>query len=121
MGDAHLRCSMPGDRRGDRSGFRRGNRFMPGDRQVRRARRAAGISVGAALLIDAGLWLLFPRSFTDLHAEFWVMAALALAVDARPYVLTNRRAGAVVLPSICFTFAIALSWGFVAALAVQLA
>ncbi|GAA2471717.1 putative bifunctional diguanylate cyclase/phosphodiesterase [Winogradskya humida] len=103
MGDAHSRCSMPGDR------------------QVQRARRAAGISVCAALLTDAGLWLVFPGSFTDLHAEFWVMAVLALAVDARPYVLTNRRASSVVLPSICFTFAIALSWGFVAALAVQLA
>ncbi|WP_067505530.1 bifunctional diguanylate cyclase/phosphodiesterase [Actinoplanes sp. TFC3] len=103
MDAAQLRCSMPGNRR------------------ARRARRGAGVAVGAALLVDAGLWLVFPGSFADLHAEFWVLAALALAVDARPYVLANRRASAVVLPSICFTFAIVLAWGYVPALAVQLA
>nr|WP_203780332.1 EAL domain-containing protein [Actinoplanes rishiriensis] len=48
------------------------------------------------------------------------MAALAVVVDARPYVLAGRRASSVILPSICFTFAIALAWGFAAALAVQL-
>ncbi|GIM95875.1 putative bifunctional diguanylate cyclase/phosphodiesterase [Paractinoplanes toevensis] len=49
------------------------------------------------------------------------MAALAVVVDARPYVLADRRASSVILPSICFTFAIALAWGFVPALVVQLA
>nr|WP_203815639.1 EAL domain-containing protein [Actinoplanes ferrugineus] len=48
------------------------------------------------------------------------MAALAVVVDARPYVLADRRSSSVILPSICFTFAIALAWGFVPALAVQL-
>nr|WP_239132090.1 EAL domain-containing protein [Actinoplanes durhamensis] len=49
------------------------------------------------------------------------MAALAVVVDARPYVLADRRSSSVILPSICFTFAIALAWGIVPALAVQLA
>ncbi|MFC3739836.1 putative bifunctional diguanylate cyclase/phosphodiesterase [Paractinoplanes deccanensis] len=47
------------------------------------------------------------------------MAALAVAVDARPYVMADRRARSVILPSICFTFATVLAWGFGAALAVQ--
>jgi diguanylate cyclase (GGDEF)-like protein len=49
------------------------------------------------------------------------MGGLAVAVDARPYVVANRRASSVILPSICFTFAIALAWGLVPALAVQVA
>ncbi|MDP9819820.1 diguanylate cyclase (GGDEF)-like protein [Spirilliplanes yamanashiensis] len=54
-----------------------------------------------------------------LPAAFWVMAALAVAVDARPHPTTRRRAGSVVLPSVCFTFAVVLAWGFLPALAVQ--
>nr|WP_246612442.1 EAL domain-containing protein [Actinoplanes bogorensis] len=48
------------------------------------------------------------------------MGLLAVMVDARPYVVANRRASSVILPSICFTFAIALAWGYGPALAVQL-
>ncbi|MEV4343359.1 EAL domain-containing protein [Actinoplanes sp. NPDC049596] len=47
------------------------------------------------------------------------MAGLAVMVDARPYVVAGRRASSVILPSICFTFAMVLAWGFGAALAVQ--
>ncbi|WP_433307806.1 putative bifunctional diguanylate cyclase/phosphodiesterase [Actinoplanes sp. CA-030573] len=47
------------------------------------------------------------------------MAVLAVVVDARPYVVADRRASSVILPSICFTFAIALAWGIGPALAVQ--
>ncbi|MFI5931433.1 putative bifunctional diguanylate cyclase/phosphodiesterase [Actinoplanes sp. NPDC051494] len=73
------------------------------------------------MIADTGLWLFFPGTFAGLNAEFWVLAALALTVDSRPYVLANRRASSVVLPSICFTFALVLAWGFVPAVAVQLA
>nr|WP_184957172.1 EAL domain-containing protein [Actinoplanes abujensis] len=48
------------------------------------------------------------------------MGFLAVIVDARPYVVAHRRASEVILPSICFTFAIALAWGYGPALAVQL-
>jgi diguanylate cyclase (GGDEF)-like protein len=48
------------------------------------------------------------------------MAALAVLVDSRPYVVADRRTSAVILPSICFTFAIALAWGLGPAMAVQL-
>jgi diguanylate cyclase (GGDEF)-like protein len=79
------------------------------------------ISVLGAALADAALWFAQPKTFAALPASFWVMAVLALVVDARPYVVANRRASSVILPSICFTFAIALAWGFVPAIAVQFA
>ena len=77
-------------------------------------------TAGTAVL-DLLLWAVARDTFAMLPAAFWVMAVLALAVDARPYVVANRRASSVVLPSICFTFAIALSWGLLPALAVQVA
>nr|WP_246607932.1 EAL domain-containing protein [Actinoplanes toevensis] len=67
------------------------------------------------------LWAFVPGDFAALPGAYWLMAALAVVVDARPYVLADRRASSVILPSICFTFAIALAWGFVPALVVQLA
>ena len=85
------------------------------------ARRGAVTAVGGAVLVDLVLWATHPGTFTDLPTAFWVMAALALAVDARPYVVAGRRAGSVILPSICFTFGIVLAWGLVPAIAVQLA
>ncbi|MFI7546305.1 putative bifunctional diguanylate cyclase/phosphodiesterase [Actinoplanes sp. NPDC049599] len=85
------------------------------------ARRGAVTAVGGAAIVDLGLWAAMPGTFEELPTAFWVMAVLALAVDARPYVVANRRASSVILPSICFTFGIVLAWGFVPALAVQLA
>ncbi|GAA0479601.1 hypothetical protein Aca07nite_62410 [Actinoplanes capillaceus] len=54
-----------------------------------------------------------------LPPAFWTMAVLAVVVDVRPYVVPGRRASAVILPSICFTFGIALAWGALPAVAVQ--
>ncbi|MFC6611087.1 putative bifunctional diguanylate cyclase/phosphodiesterase [Amorphoplanes digitatis] len=84
-------------------------------------RRGAVVAVGGALLVDLALWGARPGVFAELPTEFWVMALLALAVDARPYVVAGRRASSVILPSICFTFGIVFAWGFVPAVAVQLA
>ncbi|HET9517329.1 MAG TPA: EAL domain-containing protein, partial [Actinoplanes sp.] len=53
-------------------------------------------------------------------AAFWVLAGVAVLVDARPYVLPGRRASSVILPSICCTFAVLLAWGLAPAVAVQL-
>src|SRR3954468_2414562 len=69
---------------------------------------------------DAVLWLSARHTFAELPAAYWVMGLLAVGVDARPYVVANRRASSVILPAICFTFAITLAWGLVPALAVQL-
>ena len=89
------------------------------------------VTAAGAALADVLLWTVAWDTVKALPAAFWVMAVLAVVVDARPYVfgsgrepgpgLTNRRASAVILPSICFTFAIALAWGLVPALAVQIA
>jgi diguanylate cyclase (GGDEF)-like protein len=67
------------------------------------------------------LWATDPGAFAGLPAAFWVMAVLALIADARPYIVPGRRASAIILPSICFTFAILLAWGSAPALLVQLA
>jgi len=85
-----------------------------------RWRTLLATTAGTAVL-DLLLWAVARDTFATLPAAFWVMAVLALAVDARPYVVANRRASSVILPSICFTFAIALSWGLLPALAVQVA
>ncbi|MET8150761.1 putative bifunctional diguanylate cyclase/phosphodiesterase [Actinoplanes sp. NPDC049668] len=108
MDAAQQRSSMPGE--GRRSAARSVS-----------ARRGAVVAVGGALLVDLVLWALRPGVFAELPTGFWVMALLALAADARPYVVAGRRASAVILPSICFTFGIVFAWGFVPAVAVQLA
>jgi diguanylate cyclase len=90
------------------------------DRSRPPAWREILVSAGTAALVDCTLRFALPGAFGALPRAFWVMAALAVLVDARPYVVANRRASSVVLPSICFTFAIALAWGFAPAVAVQL-
>ncbi|MBL7255213.1 EAL domain-containing protein [Paractinoplanes lichenicola] len=87
-----------------------------------RARRRRALVVTGLLVaaVDAGLWALDRPHFEALPAAYWLMGFLAVIVDARPYVVANRRASEVILPSICFTFAIALAWGYGPALAVQL-
>ncbi|MGK5678877.1 putative bifunctional diguanylate cyclase/phosphodiesterase [Actinoplanes sp. URMC 104] len=83
----------------------------------RRALVFTGVLVVAA---DGLLWAVDRAAFGALPGAYWLMAVLAVAVDARPYLVANRRASSVILPSICFTFAIVLAWGYLPALAVQL-
>jgi diguanylate cyclase (GGDEF)-like protein len=52
---------------------------------------------------------------------YWLLAALAILADARPLVPPGARAALTVFPSICFTFAVLLMWGFSAAVVVQTA
>jgi diguanylate cyclase (GGDEF)-like protein len=128
MGAAQQRSSMPGQPVPGQP--------VPGQPVPGQPDRAAGhshrwpavpawrgivVSATGAAMVDWALWLTLPGTFAALPRAFWVLAVLALLVDARPYVVANRRASSVVLPSICFTFAIALAWGFGPALAVQLA
>jgi diguanylate cyclase (GGDEF)-like protein len=54
------------------------------------------------------------------QATFWLLATLAIAADLRPLQSPGKHAS-VVFPSICFTFAILLMWGFAAASVVQVA
>src|SRR5215475_4503772 len=53
-------------------------------------------------------------------ATYWLLAALAVVADLRPFPPPGRNRS-VVFPSICFTFAILLMWGFAAAVVVQTA
>jgi diguanylate cyclase len=50
---------------------------------------------------------------------FWLMAALAVVSDVRPFTPPGPRQLSPVFPSICFTFAILLTWGLGPAVAVQ--
>lgn len=59
-------------------------------------------------------------SVRHLPAGFWLMAALAVLSDAQPLRPSARRQISPVYPSICFTFAILLTWGLIPAVAVQL-
>src|SRR5262245_24664202 len=94
---------------------------MDAARSLRARPRALMVTVGLAVILDALLWASAADDFAVASGGFWIMAGLALLVDVRPYVVANRRAGSVILPSICFTFAILLAWGLIPALAVQIA
>ncbi len=85
-----------------------------------RRRRALLVTGVLAVAVDGLLWAFEQEKFEALPGAFWLMALLAVVVDVRPYVVANRRASSVILPSICFTFAIDLAWGYGPALAVQL-
>jgi diguanylate cyclase (GGDEF)-like protein len=52
---------------------------------------------------------------------YWLMAGLAVLADLRPLPPPGGRPTSAVFPSICFTFAILLMWGFAAAVVVQTA
>jgi diguanylate cyclase (GGDEF)-like protein len=96
------------------------SRSSTADGGHRTRRRAVLISGLLTAAVDAILWATGRGSFSGLPSAYWVMAVLAVLVDSRPYVVADRRTSAVILPSICFTFAITLAWGFGPALAVQL-
>ncbi|HEU0241715.1 MAG TPA: EAL domain-containing protein [Micromonosporaceae bacterium] len=57
---------------------------------------------------------------THSPATYWLLAFLAVIADLRPFPPPGRQRS-VVFPSICFTFAILLMWGFDAAVVVQTA
>ncbi|MFI7646546.1 EAL domain-containing protein [Micromonospora sp. NPDC049460] len=75
--------------------------------------------VALAVLFCVRPLLALPEELPELPAAFWVMAALAVGCDARPFVPPGRRQTSAVFPSTCFTFAILLGWGLGPAVAVQ--
>ncbi|GAA4676039.1 putative bifunctional diguanylate cyclase/phosphodiesterase [Phytohabitans rumicis] len=77
--------------------------------------------ITVAALVCAVPLARLPGQLGDLPAAFWVMAGLAVLVDARPFTPPGRRQSSAVFPSICFTFAILLGWGLAPAVAVQAA
>jgi diguanylate cyclase (GGDEF)-like protein len=77
--------------------------------------------VGLAVAVSAASLATLPARLPRLPLAFWLMAALAVAFDARPFSPHAKRRSLAVFPSICFTFAIALEWGLGPAVAVQAA
>ena len=77
------------------------------------------VIVGSAALFTAVPLAGLPARLPHLPAAFWLMALLAVVCDARPFTPVGRRRSSAVFPSICFTFAILLAWGFALAVAVQ--
>ena len=108
MGTAHLRRAVPGA-----SGRSSTPRW-----RLRSRTRSILLAVAVAAVAEVLLCAAF--GLAGLPSAYWVMAVLAVAVDARPYVVADRRASSIILPSICFTFAITLAWGIVPALAAQI-
>ncbi|MEV4538429.1 EAL domain-containing protein [Asanoa sp. NPDC049518] len=80
-----------------------------------------GLVVAAAALVAAVPISRLSETVPDLPGAFWVMAALAVLCDYRPFAPPGRRQSSAVFPSICFTFAILLAWGLGPAVLVQAA
>jgi diguanylate cyclase (GGDEF)-like protein len=93
---------------------------VPPDRRVPFFGFVWAVTVVAALACGPVLARL-PAELSGLPAAFWLMAGLAVLVDARPFTPPGRRQSSAVFPSICFTFAIMLGWGLGEAIAVQAA
>lgn len=74
---------------------------------------------GCAIAVSAAALASLPSVLPELPLAFWVMTTLALVCDAQPFTSPRRGQSALVLPSICFTFAILLAWGVGPAIAVQ--
>jgi diguanylate cyclase (GGDEF)-like protein len=77
--------------------------------------------VGLGGLLCATSLVALPDRLPGLPIAFWLMAAFAVAFDARPFTPHARRLHSAVFPSICFSFAILLEWGLGPAVAVQAA
>ncbi|GAA1875739.1 putative bifunctional diguanylate cyclase/phosphodiesterase [Asanoa iriomotensis] len=80
-----------------------------------------GAVITVAVLVSAVPISHLPQDLPTLPAAFWVMAALAVLCDYRPFAPPGRRQSSAVFPSICFTFAILLAWGLGPAILVQAA
>jgi diguanylate cyclase (GGDEF)-like protein len=80
-----------------------------------------GAVITVAVLLCAAPISRLPEQLPDLPTAFWVMAALAVLCDYRPFAPPGPRQSSAVFPSICFTFAIMLAWGIGPAVLVQAA
>ncbi|MGH3714017.1 MAG: putative bifunctional diguanylate cyclase/phosphodiesterase [Micromonosporaceae bacterium] len=78
------------------------------------------VVVLAAVAITVPFLVSLPTVVRAAPLALWLMAALALVADARPFVTPGPRQSAAVYPSVCFTFAIMLTAGLGAALVVQI-
>ncbi|GIF52428.1 diguanylate cyclase (GGDEF)-like protein [Asanoa ferruginea] len=80
-----------------------------------------GAVITVAVVVSAASISRLPEQLPDLPTAFWLMAALAVLCDYRPFAPPGPRQSSAVFPSICFTFAILLAWGLGPAILVQAA
>nr|WP_310429905.1 EAL domain-containing protein [Catenuloplanes niger] len=93
--------------------------MVPAERAVPFLGFVWAVSLAAAAASVPAL-LALPGQVADLPLAFWVLAALAVLIDARPFTpIGRRRLGAAILASVSLTFAILLGWGLGPAIVVQ--
>ncbi len=94
-------------------------------RNIAPPRHAHRFFAYVAVVVGAGAGLLavqLPGGFpASLPAAFWVLAGCAVLADTKPFVQVGRDDVPLTFPSVCFTFAILLAFGFAPAVLVQLA
>ncbi|MDG6105981.1 EAL domain-containing protein [Dactylosporangium aurantiacum] len=94
-------------------------------RNIAPPRHAHRFFAYVAVVVGTGAVLLavhLPGGFPDsLPVAFWVLAGCAVVADTRPFVQVGRDDALLTFPSVCFTFAILLAFGFAPAVLVQLA
>ncbi|HEX6872937.1 MAG TPA: EAL domain-containing protein [Micromonosporaceae bacterium] len=91
---------------------------VPEDRALPLLGYVAVVVAGAVAVFAVSLPSL-PATISTASAAFWVIAALAIAVDTRPFMTPPGAATPAVFPSIAFTFALLLGWGLAPAVLVQ--
>nr|WP_307249072.1 EAL domain-containing protein [Catenuloplanes indicus] len=95
--------------------------MVPAERAVPFLGFVWAVILGAAAASVPAL-IALPGQVAGLPLAFWVMAALAVLIDARPFTpVGRRRLGAAILASVSLTFAIMLGWGLGPAIVVQVA
>jgi diguanylate cyclase (GGDEF)-like protein len=78
-----------------------------------------GIVIAVAAVLLAVPWIRLTDARHGLGLAFWLMAALGVIADAWPFAPPARRMSSAVFPSICFTFAILLTYGLAPAVGAQ--
>jgi diguanylate cyclase (GGDEF)-like protein len=96
----------------------------PGDITSKMPRdRARSVTILRLIVVAAGLVVTLaalrnlPEVIRSADAEFWLIAAFAVLIDARAFPFASRTT--TVFPSMTFTFALLLGWGFAAAVVAQ--
>src|SRR5262249_15595635 len=93
--------------------------IVPRDRALAFLTYIAGVVVAAAAIVTLNFDGL--SAVRNQSGTFWLIASLAVVIDALPFAAPGRRADLSIFPSISFSFAILLGWGLVPAILVQAA
>jgi diguanylate cyclase (GGDEF)-like protein len=92
--------------------------FLPRERAPAFLSYVAAVTVCGAATAGVAFTGL-PATVRGAGAACWIIAGLAVLVDARPFNAPGRGPASAIFPSICFTYALLLGWGMAVAIAVQ--